>query len=121
MTWVQVRVTFQRQQTTQLFGLVSHNLFQDQLDDETLFPSKIGVPFPPNFQVHRTVIPAMVQRLSHRFGFQNSPAVPAVKTPVGAVAKTHRFVWRPQEVVSRAASHLCRGFVFVSEGGTMRF
>ena len=26
-------------------------LFQDQLDDETLFPSKIGVPFPPNFQV----------------------------------------------------------------------
>ena len=29
-----------------------HNdIFQDQLDDETLFPSKIGVPFPPNFQV----------------------------------------------------------------------
>ena len=25
----------------------------------------------------------------------------AVKTPVGAVAKTHRFVWRPQEVASR--------------------
>ena len=25
----------------------------------------------------------------------------AVKTPVGAVAKTLRFVWRPQEVASR--------------------
>ena len=43
-----------------------------------------------------TVIPAMVQRLrffinvqhlSHKFGIDNSQAVPAVKTPVGAVAK----------------------------------
>ena len=42
------------------------------------------------------VIPAMVQRLrfsinmqhlSHKFGFDNSQAVPAVKTPMGAVAK----------------------------------
>ena len=28
-----------------------------------------------------------VQHLSHRFAFQRSPAVPAVKTPVGAVTK----------------------------------
>ena len=42
------------------------------------------------------VIPAMVQRLrfsinmqhlSHKFGFDNSQAVPTVKTPMGAVAK----------------------------------
>ena len=30
---------------------------QDQLDDETLFPSKIGVKFPPNFQnIVRTIL-----------------------------------------------------------------
>ena len=31
------------------------------------------------------------------------PEAPAVKTPVGAVAKTHRNVWRPQDVLSSAA------------------
>ena len=33
---------------------------QDQLDDEALFPSKIGVKFPPNFQV---IVKTILKRL----------------------------------------------------------
>ena len=33
---------------------------QDQLDDESLFPSKIGVKFPPNFQ---TIVKTILKRL----------------------------------------------------------
>ena len=40
-----------RYATSHHWMIFSLHCFKDQLDDETLFPSKIGVPFPPNFQV----------------------------------------------------------------------
>ena len=46
-------------------------------------------------------------------------AAPAVTTTVGAVAKTHRFVWRPQEVVSKVALiHMWCSQNFLTDGGT---
>jgi MOB kinase activator 1 len=39
---------------------------QDQLDDETLFPSKIGVPFPPNFQtIAKTILKRLFRVYAH--------------------------------------------------------
>lgn len=39
---------------------------QDQLDDETLFPSKIGVPFPKNFQAHaKTILKRLFRVYAH--------------------------------------------------------
>jgi len=39
---------------------------QDQLDDETLFPSKIGVKFPPNFQnIVRTILKRLFRVYAH--------------------------------------------------------
>ena len=37
--------------------------------------------------------------------YQCWPAVPEVKTPVGAVAKTHRFDWRPLETLRPPVTH----------------
>lgn len=39
---------------------------QDQLDDETLFPSKIGVPFPKNFiQIAKTIVKRLFRVYAH--------------------------------------------------------
>lgn len=39
---------------------------QDQLDDETLFPSKIGVPFPKNFiQIAKTILKRLFRVYAH--------------------------------------------------------
>lgn len=39
---------------------------QDQLDDETLFPSKIGVPFPKNFMsVAKTILKRLFRVYAH--------------------------------------------------------
>ena len=53
----------------------------------------------------------------HVFFYRYWPAAPAVKTPVGAVAKTHRIVRRPQEVVSSSAA--CQNFL--TDQRTRRF
>ena len=39
---------------------------QDQLDDETLFPSKIGVPFPNNFlNIAKTILKRLFRVYAH--------------------------------------------------------
>ena len=39
---------------------------QDQLDDETLFPSKIGVPFPNNFLTNaKTILKRLFRVYAH--------------------------------------------------------
>ncbi|TRY80548.1 hypothetical protein TCAL_04799 [Tigriopus californicus] len=39
---------------------------QDQLDDEALFPSKIGVPFPKNFlQIAKTILKRLFRVYAH--------------------------------------------------------
>lgn len=48
---------------------------QDQLDDETLFPSKIGVPFPKNFQtIAKTILKRLFRVYAHIY-HQHFPEV----------------------------------------------
>ena len=47
-----------------------------------------------------------VQRLSHKFGLDSSQAVPAVKTPMGAVAKTHKIAFKLH--IYGCVAKLCR-------------
>ena len=58
MTWVQVRY-FMRNEKAYVNG-------QDQLDDEGLFPSKIGVPFPNNFlNIAKTILKRLFRVYAH--------------------------------------------------------
>ena len=44
--------------------------------------------------------------------------MPAVKTPVGAVAKTHRFDWRPREPLRPPVTHTYMMLSKFPHGGT---
>ena len=53
--------------------------------------------------VQRLCFSINVQNLSHKFAFQRSPAVPAVKTPVGAVARNTgvAYLWSRCLIMSK--------------------
>ncbi|OWK13625.1 hypothetical protein Celaphus_00017409, partial [Cervus elaphus hippelaphus] len=49
---------------------------QDQLDDETLFPSKIGVPFPKNFMsVAKTILKRLFRVYAHIYHQHFDPVI----------------------------------------------
>ena len=59
MTWVQVEYTL-------IETCLELYLLQDQLDDEALFPSKIGVPFPSNFlNIAKTILKRLFRVYAH--------------------------------------------------------
>ena len=62
LTFNWFNILFCLQNSTNLINLIPS---QDQLDDETLFPSKIGVPFPPNFQVGQSSNAPLLRVLLH--------------------------------------------------------
>ena len=59
MTWVQAR-------SLSILFMFLMVFTQDQLDDEALFPSKIGVPFPNNFlNIAKTILKRLFRVYAH--------------------------------------------------------
>ena len=60
MTWVQAR------SDVEYLSVLIIDFLQDQLDDEALFPSKIGVPFPNNFlNIAKTILKRLFRVYAH--------------------------------------------------------
>ena len=60
MTWVQAR------SDVEYLSFLIIYFLQDQLDDEALFPSKIGVPFPNNFlNIAKTILKRLFRVYAH--------------------------------------------------------
>lgn len=72
---------------------------QDQLDDENIFPSKIGVKFPPNFQ---SIVKTILKRLFRVYAHIYHQHFKYVNRKMKAYAKTYLlyYFFHYREVVS---------------------
>ena len=70
---------------------------QDQLDDETLFPSKIGVPFPKNFlSIAKTMLKRLFRVYAHIY-HQHFPQVVSLKEEAHLNTSFKHFIYFVQE------------------------
>ncbi|XP_074051255.1 MOB kinase activator 1A isoform X1 [Macrotis lagotis] len=70
---------------------------QDQLDDETLFPSKIGVPFPKNFMsVAKTILKRLFRVYAHIY-YQHFDAVMQLQEEAHLNTSFKHFIFFVQE------------------------
>lgn len=72
---------------------------QDQLDDETLFPSKIGVPFPKNFQAIAKVILKRLFRVYAHIYHQHFPEVVRLGEEAHLNTSFKHFIFFVQEFI----------------------
>ena len=70
---------------------------QDQLDDESLFPSRIGVPFPKNFvTIAKTMLKRLFRVYAHTY-HQHFPHVVSLKEEAHLNTSFKHFIYFVQE------------------------